>query len=238
MGKGTSPKREMLLRLSKIAEGLRADGYIDDADALDKVVRSLNTAMGRGASIQEVVLRTMEAIVRGEVTLAGRLVDALAFVGKQYGAVLALHPALLIVAAVGGQDNPDRQDPKRNATLDAVLAALVEDPEPYQESLYTLAVLARTSGLDATAEIATELMEEIHKGGAETMAEQAREIEKRVEARPDVTEEDQLAWVIKLMLTLASIALVAATTTRMVGSIKDVIKDVDGMLSTLLGESE
>lgn len=237
MAKGeATPKREVLSRLEKIAEGLREGGYADDAEALARVCRSLRSSIPRDAAIQEVVQRTLAAVVLGEITLDGRLVDALAYIGRQYGAVLAMHPALLIVVALGGQTNPDRQTPERSAILDALLAVLIDDPEPYQESLYTAAVLARESGLDWTADLAVSLLKQIQEQGADTMAEQARAIELRAGEPPKAVSGDDLAWVVKILLTLASLTLVAASAGRIAGSIKDVLAGIDDLLSPLLGD--
>lgn len=237
MKKGdNTPKRELLTRFEAIAGGLRDGGYEQEAEALEGVCASLRASVPKHASIQEVVQRAMAAVVLGEVTLAGRLVDALTYVGRRYGVVLAMHPALLIVAAVGGQGNVDRDDPAKSAVLDSLLATLVEDPEPYQESLYTLAVLARQSGLDNTADYAVDLLNQIHQQGADTMATQAQAIEERALVRPETAPEDDLGWVVKVILTLASIALVAATAAKFAGGIKDIMEGLDEALSTMLGD--
>lgn len=228
-----TPKREILLRLERIAEGLRDGGYVEEAASLGAVIRSLKTSIGKDASIQEVVLRALGGVIQGEVTLGGRLVDALVFVAKRYGAVLAMHPALLVAVAFGGQENPDRQDPEKSRILDAVLSAIVEEPAPYQESLYTLALFARQSGLDDTADMAVDMLHRIHEGGAETMADQAREIELHSATKPETPADDDLGWVIKTILTLSSLALVAASAAAMAGAVKDALATIDEVLGML-----
>lgn len=231
-----SAKVEMLSRLGKIVEGLRGSGYGDDADTLQGVVTELQRTLRKDATIQDVIIRTLDAVVRNQITLDGRLVDALAFIAKQYGVVLAMHPVLLVIVAMGNSGNPDRSTLERSAYLDAVLATLVEDPAPYQSSLYALATMARNEGLNETADLAVDLLHEIRNKGADTMAKQALEIERAYERRPP-TQGDELGWVVKILLTLASVAVVVESSRRIVAGFREFLDNIDGYLDQVgLGE--
>ena len=72
-----TPKKEMLARLQKIIEGLADRGYTESAERLRAVCASMRQ-VGREATIQEVLVRTLGLVVKNDVTLGGRLVDVLA----------------------------------------------------------------------------------------------------------------------------------------------------------------
>lgn len=172
------------------------------------------------------MLRALEAVVKHEATLDGRLVDALVSVGRGYGVMLAMHPTLLVAAALGGQANPDRSDPRKSAMLDSLLAALIEDPAPYQETLYSAAVLARGMGLDATADAAVKLLEQV--GRMETSA-QGPAMETALRPSGPI-EDDNFSWVVKAVLTLTTITLIAASAVKISGAVGEFIAALDDLL--------
>lgn len=228
----------MLLRLAKIVEGLRERGYGEDANRLESVRVGIKQTTPRDATIQEVLVRTIGGVVREEVTLDGRLVDVLAFLAKTHGISLAMHPLLLVIVALAGRDNPDRAaDPEASERLDALMSVMLEERLDYQQALYTVANLARLHGLDATADMAVELMKDIHANGATTATQQATVIEEtRLAQRTAVSEDDDLGWVIKLMLTMASLVAVAAVAAKLSGSLKDLIGALDSVVNLIGGE--
>jgi hypothetical protein len=231
-----TPKREMLARLGKIVEGLRDRGYAEDAERLASVCAALKQRISKDATIQEVNVRTLGECVRREITLDGRLVDVLGYLAKTHGISLAMHPVLLLIVALGGRDNPDRADPEYSERLDALLSTMLEERIEYQRALYTIATLARQHGLDSTADMAVELLEEIHERGASSMETQASTIEEtRLTEAPDAGGDD-LAWVIKLMLTLASLTMVAAVAVRLAGSVNDLIGALDSVVGLSGGD--
>lgn len=226
----TTAKLQMLARLVRVIEGLRERGYTDEADALESVKRKLLARIPKEATLQEVVVRTLHAVVEHDVTLDGRLIDVLAYLAKEHGVALSMHPVLLLTVALGGQGNPDREDPEKSAKLDALLSVMLGEAETYQGALYTIAVLARQHGLNETADAAVELLEEIRDKDAATQQAQAQAIEAAQLMRPEVSKDDDLGWVIKLMLTLASIAAVAAIATKLTGGLQDLIDGIDEVL--------
>jgi hypothetical protein len=232
-----SPKKEMIARLARIVEGLELDPrYHEAAEDLGKVIRALKK-VPTGATIQEVVVRTLTLVVHNDVTLGGRLVDVLGHLAVQYNVPLTMHPLLLIVAALGGRDNPDRTLEGGNDRLDALLSVMLEEPGSYQSALYTLATLARQYGLDATADMAVELLEEIKSNGADgaaaTQQQQAEIIQQtKLAPRPTTDAGDDLGWVIKLMLTLGSLVALMAVAAKLTGGLKDLIEGLDSILDT------
>jgi hypothetical protein len=231
-----SPKKEMIARLLRIVEVLEEDPrYREDAKQLAGVIRSLKQ-LGKDATIHEVVIKTFATVVRHDVTLGGRLVDVLGHLAVQYGVPLSMHPLLLIVAALGGRDNPDRQLEGGSVRLDALLGIILDEPAEYQHALYTIATLARQYGLDATADMAVELLEELNEHGANTAAEQAKVIqETKLVPRPTPEPNDDLGWVIKLMLTLGSLAALIAVAGKLTGGLRDLIDGLDGILDVVGG---
>lgn len=206
-------------------DGLRDHGGVD-VEPLVAAIRAVRSRVPRTATIQEVVLRALESVVKHEATLDGRLVDALVSVGRGYGVMLAMHPTLLVAAALGGQANPDRSDPRKSAMLDSLLAALIEDPAPYQETLYSAAVLARGMGLDATADAAVKLLEQVGR-----MEASAQGPAMETALRPSgPIEDDNFSWVVKAVLTLTTITLIAASAVKISGAVGEFIAALDDLL--------
>lgn len=232
VSQGMTPKREMIARLQKIVEGLSADPrYADDAVELSGVINRLKR-ISKDATIGEVVVRTLAAVVHHDVTLGGRLVDVLTHLAVQHGVALSMHPLLLIIAALGGRDNPDRATPGGSQRLDALLSVLLEQETGYKEALYTVATLARQYKLDATSDMAIKLLEDLKDKS--TIEQQAQAIEEtRVSVRPAMEPNDDLGWVIKIMLTLASIAAVVAVASRISGTLQEFLDGLDGVLEGL-----
>lgn len=223
----------MISRLLRAAEGL-AESYPDATDALYRVVDRLKR-VSRDATMAEVVVRTLYLVIELDVTLDGRLVDVLAHLGHQYGITLAMHPILLVVVTLGSHDNPDRATAEGSGKLDALLSVVLEDRRmSYQAALNTIAILARKQGLDATADMAVDLMRDI---AHHDLREQAQIIEQtRLAERPTVEEGDNLGWVVKLMLTLATVTTVMAVAGRLAGSLADLVGSLDGILGMLDGD--
>lgn len=213
-------KQEMLARLGRIAEGLRERGHGEPAEALDAVCRSLKATVPRHATIQEVIVRTLATVIREGVTLEGRLVDALGHLAVVYSVPMSMHPVLMLVTALGSRHNPDRDTEQGNGTLDAILGSMLEMTTDYQSALYAIATFARNHGLDATADQAVELLHELAPQGQAAQAEKLQEILVR---KPDLDPTDDFSWVIKLLLTLATITALSAVAGHLAGPLRDLL---------------
>lgn len=215
----------MLLRLLHIADGLRARGLADDADALGQVIAQLKARTPRTASLQEILLRTLTAVVRHSVTIDGRLIDVLGHLAVVHALPLGMHPAVLIAIRLGSRSNPDREH--HGAVLDSLLSVLVETQTEYKTALYTAATLARQYGLIATSEAAVELLHQLEHD--ETQQEQAERITALIK-RPDTAHDDDLGWITKLLLTMATIAAVGALASKLLGGFDELMAGIDIVL--------
>lgn len=225
----TTPKQEILSKLTEIVTGLINAGHSVDAADLKKAISSLRHALPADAPVQEVLVRTLSTIMRYQVSLDGRLVDVISYLMRTSGVSFEAHPELKIAAVLGSQKNPDRDNAgERSASLDALLAVLVEEKLPYQESLYALASLARQQGLDETADKALELLRESSGGPPGDPSQTQISV-----ARPVPQEGDELGWVVSLMLTLAGIAALATAAVKVSGQIKEILGAIDDITSLL-----
>lgn len=229
----TTPKQEILSKLMEIVTGLINAGHGVDAADLKKAISSLRHALPADAPVQEVLVRTLSTIMRHQISLDGRLVDVISYLMRTSGVSFEAHPELKIAAVLGSQRNPDRDNAgDRSAALDALLAVVVEERLPYQESLYALASLARQQGLDETADKALALLRESSMGASGTSPADPNQTQISI-ARPVPQEGDDLGWVVSLMLTLASVAALATAAVKVSGQIKEILGAIDDITSLL-----
>lgn len=232
-----TPKQQMVARLLRVAEGL-ADSHPEASASLLQVVARLKR-IGKDATMPEVVTRTLALVVENDVTLDGRFVDVLGHLCVQYGVPLAMHPILLIVVLLGGRRNPDRETEHGSQQLDVLLSVLLEDTNvSYAQALNTVAILARKQGLSATADMAVDLMRK-HAAHQTPMAAQQAAVAESADLveRPSPEPGDDLGWVIKLMLTLASVATVIAVAGKLAGSLGELVAQLDSILGVLDGDA-
>lgn len=229
-------KHNFVLRLTTIVDNLeRQEFYRREAQALRGVLRAVKH-VSRDATMQELVTRTLATVVDRDATLDGRMVDTLAHLAVKYKVPLEMHPGLLLVASFGGQDNPDRADPTKSRTLDALLSTVLEERANYQRGLYVIATLARQHGLDATADRALALLAKASAPApTESPAQaQAQVVTTALAVPPPVPQGDELGWVVKLMLTLGTVAAMAAMFDRLAGGSKftDLLETVESVLGS------
>jgi hypothetical protein len=173
--------------------------------------------------VQEVILRAISTVIDREVTLDGRLIDVLTSVGLQRAVTFAAHPMLLIALTLGGRDNPDRLDPVKSATLDAVLSTVVEGQTlPIREALYTCAVLCRENGLDGTADMAVELLSVVRNTAPEY---QAQAVETRIVTRQTTVAaaDPDYSWLLQIMATFAAFVALAAAAAKVTGNFREAV---------------